>query len=423
MRATRLTPDEAVKRAAERPADEVDPALVEQVEEIRARVLGQGDEALLELTNSLDCVDAPIDRVVVDPVEARNALDQLDTGLRRALELAAANIRAVAEASRQPTSTTVELPQGHEVEVERLALEAAGVYAPGGRASYPSSVLMGAIPADVAGVDRTVLVTPPGPNGRIDPVTLAAAEISGVGEIYSVGGAQAVFALAYGTASIEPVDVIVGPGNRWVQEAKRRVFGEVALDSIAGPSDLTVIFGAEADHGLVAVDLAAQAEHGIDSLVVAVALAGADLGRVMSDIEGIAAVQPTVADCELWLVEAGETAEAVRVVEAIAPEHLELIGAEAEGLVGQISNAGCVFVGRSSATAFGDYVAGSNHILPTDGSARSFGPLSVNTFQKPISRVTLTQEAADLLAEPTAVIADSEGFPVHGLSALRRKSK
>lgn len=423
MKAVRLTPDQAVKRAAERPAGGVDPALVERVEDIRSRVLDEGDGALLELTNSLDCVDAPIDRVAIDPAEAGEALAQLDNDLRGALDLAAGNIKAVAEASREPTSIAVQLPQGHEVEIGRSALKAAGIYAPGGRASYPSSVLMGAIPANVAGVERTVLVTPPGPNGRIDPVTLAAAEIAGVDEIYSVGGAQAVFALAYGTGSIDPVDVIVGPGNRWVQEAKRRVFGEVALDSIAGPSDLTVIFGPEADHDLVALDLAAQAEHGVDSLVVAVALAGADLERVALSIEEVETAQPTVADCELWLVDAGQTADAVRTVEAIAPEHLELIGPEAEGLAGQIANAGCVFIGRTSATAFGDYVAGSNHILPTDRSAKSFGPLSVSTFQKQISRVTLTQDAVDLLADPASVIADSEGFPVHGLSALKRKSK
>lgn len=423
MKISRLSPNEVIERVGGRLDQSADPEFVERLEEIRTAVRERGDAAVVELTNSLDAIDQGLETIRVDPAEAEAATEGIDNELKAALELAARNIRLVAEAGAPVTATEVRLPEGQRVEVDRAALGAAGIYAPGGRASYPSSVLMGIVPAKVAGVGRVVLATPPGPSGQVDPVTLAAAHLAGADEIYAVGGAQAIFALAYGTESVGPVDVIVGPGNRWVQEAKRRVFGTVALDSVAGPSDLTVVFGPEADCDLVALDLAAQAEHGNESLVVALGINGADLEEVARAVEALGAEYESVSDCDLWLVQADGSDEVMDILEAIAPEHLELLGANAEALAGEVRNAGCIFIGQASATAFGDYVAGSNHILPTDGSGRSFGPVSVSTFQKSTSRVTFSQESVDLLADPAAVIADSEGFPVHGLSTLRRKSR
>lgn len=423
MKISRLSAKEVIERVGGRLDRPADPGFIERLEEIRTAVRERGDAAVIELTNSLDATDQGLETLRVDPAEAEVATEGIDGELKAALELAARNIRLVAEAGAPVTATEVRLPEGQRVEVGRVALGAAGIYAPGGRASYPSSVLMGVVPAKVAGVDRIVLATPPGPSGQVDPVTLAAAHLAGADEIFAVGGAQAIFALAYGTESVGPVDVIVGPGNRWVQEAKRRVFGTVALDSVAGPSDLTVVFGPDADCDLVALDLAAQAEHGNESLVVALGIDGADLEQVAGAVEALGAEYESVSDCDLWLVQADGSDEVLDILEAIAPEHLELLGADAEALAGKVRNAGCIFLGQASATAFGDYVAGSNHILPTDGSGRSFGPVSVSTFQKSTSRVTFSQEAVDLLAGPAAVIADSEGFPVHGLSASRRKSR
>jgi histidinol dehydrogenase len=423
VRISRFSADEAVAAAYSRNRRAIDSKMDSRIEEIRTGILEGGDPALLQITNELDSVDTPIASVRVEPSLVAAASREIDRSLVEALQLAADNIRLVSESTATPSQTAITLPQGHTVTVGRAPLRSAGIYAPGGRASYPSSVLMAAIPAAVAGVERVALVTPPGPDGRVAPATLAAAHLVGIDEVYAVGGAQAIFALAYGTETVAPVDVIVGPGNRWVQEAKRRVFGEVAIDSIAGPSDLTVVFDGDADAGLVALDLLAQAEHGTGTLVVAISLDGVGLDRVVEEVARLEADNPAVSEAELWLVSAGDTGQAGSIVEAVAPEHLELIGSGPESLADSIRNAGCIFVGPLSATAFGDYVAGSNHILPTDGSGRSFGPLSVSTFQRPTSRVTLNQEATDLLADPAAEIARSEGFPLHGLSALRRKSK
>jgi histidinol dehydrogenase len=423
VRISRLSASEALAAAGRRNRNVLDREMASRVEEIRNEVLERGDSALLDMTNDLDSVETPVEAVRVEPSLVAAASREVDQSLLEALQMAADNIRLVSESRSTPSESEVALPQGHTVTVGSSPLAAAGIYAPGGRASYPSSVLMAAIPAAVAGVERVALVTPPRPDGRVAPVTLAAADLAGIDEVYAVGGAQAIFALAYGTETIVPVDVIAGPGNRWVQEAKRRVFGDVALDSIAGPSDLTVVFDRDADLALIALDLAAQAEHGPDSLVVAIGLDSSDVERVAGEIADLESEHRLQSEAELWLVSAIDAEQAGQVVEAIAPEHLELIGSEAEALAGSVRNAGCVFVGPLSATAFGDYVAGSNHILPTDGSGRSFGPLSVSTFQRSTSRVTLTQEAVDLLADPAAAIANSEGFPLHGLSALERKSK
>jgi len=387
---------------------------------IESAVADRGDAALLELTSKYDAPDTADLKLRVTEDEARAALEALDPEVRGALETAIANVRLVAEA-QLAEERSIELPQGQKVTVGKAPVAAAGIYAPGGRASYPSSVVMGCATARVAGVDRVVLVSPPGPDGRVDPTTLAAAALCGVDEIYAVGGAQAIFALARGTGSIRPVNVIAGPGNAWVQAAKKAVFGEVAIDSLAGPSDLTVVFDRDTDLSLVALDLCAQAEHGAESPLVAIAVNGGDLDALVAEVDAVAAVQPSVKDCRLALIEAPSPEEAIKLVNEIAPEHLQLMDEASAGMASQAVTAGCVFTGPASATAFGDYIAGSNHILPTDGTGKSFGPVSPDTFRRSTARVSLTTASASALAEPLNALAGAEGLPVHGLSAMARK--
>ena len=389
------------------------------LEPIERAVAEGGDAALLDLTSRFDAPDAASLELAVSGGDARAALGGLEPAMREALELSIANVRLVAEA-QIGEERTVELPQGQLVTVGKAPVGAAGIYAPGGRASYPSSVIMGCVPARVAGVDRLVLVSPPGPDGRIDPTTLAAAALCDVDEIYAVGGAQAIFALARGTESIRAVNVIAGPGNAWVQAAKRAVFGEVAIDSLAGPSDLTVVFDGDTDLRLVALDLCAQAEHGAESPLVAISVNGGDLDALAAEVDAVAATQPSVEDCRLALVEVPSPAEAIDLVNQTAPEHLQLMDTVSAGMVSQIATAGCVFVGSASATAFGDYIAGSNHILPTNGTGKSFGPVSPDTFRRSTARVSLTTASASALADPLDALARAEGLPVHGLSAMAR---
>ncbi|MBN8867834.1 MAG: histidinol dehydrogenase [Solirubrobacterales bacterium] len=390
------------------------------VSEIAAAVAERGDAALLELTAKFDAPEAESLSLRVGEEIALDALNALDPAVREALEIAVANVGEVAEAQLHAAEKTVELPQGQTVTVGEVPVGAAGIYAPGGRASYPSTVVMGCVTARRAGVERVVLVAPPGPDGTIDPTTLAAAALCEVDEIYAVGGAQAIFALARGTETIRPVDVIAGPGNAWVQAAKRAVFGEVGIDSLAGPSDLTVVIGEETNLKWAALDLCAQAEHGEESPLVAVATAPGLLDRLEAEVEAAAAANPSVNDCRLALVEAPSVFEAIALVDLIAPEHLQLMTADAIALAGKFRTAGCVFVGNETGTAFGDYVAGSNHVLPTDGTGRIFGPLSPSTFRRGTARVSLNADAVRRLAGPLDALARAEGLPVHGLSATTR---
>jgi histidinol dehydrogenase len=396
---------------------EAEPADVTAIAEA---VAADGDAALLRLTAKFDATEAGPNRLAVPLEEADRALEGLDDEVEAALRLAAGNVRQVAEAQLNDEETLVELPQGQTVLVGEVPVGAAGIYAPGGRAAYPSTVIMGCVTARAAGVERLVLVAPPGPDGKLDPATLAAAAICGVDEIYAVGGAQAIFALARGTESIAPVDVIAGPGNDWVQAAKKAVYGEVGIDSLAGPSDLMVVLDREVDPALVALDFCAQAEHGEESVLVAVAYDTETLDDLQAEIERVAAEQPTVQDCRLALVDAPGPEEAVGLANAFAPEHLQLMDSGSAGLASRIRTAGCVFTGPLTATAFGDYVAGSNHVLPTGGTGRIFGPLSPATFRRKTARVSLDAEAARKLAGPLDALARAEGLPVHGLSATAR---
>jgi histidinol dehydrogenase len=390
------------------------------VGEIERQVFERGDDALIELTARFDATERPPDGLRVPVAELELALEGLDPDLRASMELAGANIRAVAEAQVESTARRVDLAQGQSVTVREVAVDAAGIYAPGGRAAYPSTVLMCAIPALAAGVERVVVATPPGPDGTVNPLVLAAAALCDIDEVYAVGGAQAIFALAFGTEQVPRVNVIVGPGNAWVREAKRRVAGLVGIDSLAGPSELMVVVGHDADPELVAFDLCAQAEHGGDSPLLAVAVEAAVLDAVEAAVTRLAAERSSVAEAPLALVQVPDLSDAIDLANTYAPEHLELAEDDAALRAGDVKTAGCVFVGPNGATAFGDYVAGSNHVLPTGGAGRFSGPLGPGVFRRKIATVEIPAEAAARLAPHADRIARAEGFPVHGESAMIR---
>lgn len=388
--------------------------------EIEERVRKEGDRAVLELTNELDATESPLDSLRVDPEAVAGALEALDGTLRSSLELAAENIRTVAEAQLDTAQRTVPLPQGQSVTVREVPVSAAGLYAPSGRAAYPSSVLMCAIPARIAGVQRLVLVSPPGPDGKLNPVALAAAALCEVDEVYAMGGPWAIYALALGTETVDRVDVIVGPGSAWVQEAKRRMYGFVGLDSYAGPSELMLVAGPDTDPEWAAFDLCAQAEHGGGGPLLAAAVEAEVLDAVEAATESTAAVRSGLSNAPLALVCVPSVDDAIDLANAFGPEHLELLTDAATPLVERVTTAGCIFVGGYGATAFGDYAAGSNHVLPTMGSGRFSGPLGPGTFRRKISTVEVTAEAAAKLAPHVDRIARAEGLPVHGESAMIR---
>jgi histidinol dehydrogenase len=341
------------------------------------------------------------------------ALAALDPAVREGLEVAIANVAEVAWAAAAE-DREVTLAQGHRVLLREVAVARAAVYVPGGRAPYPSTVVLGAVTARSAGVADVVVATPP----PIDPVTLAACELIGVSEVHRMGGAQAIAALAHGTESVAAVDVIVGPGNVYVQEAKRQLSGQVGIDGFAGPSELVVLFDAP-DAGairLVAHDLLAQAEHGEASVVVAVAPAAELLDALERDLRGLWNDQGAA----FVLVAAASLEDAFAFADAFAPEHLELIGPGAEELAPRVRSAGCLFVGWPGATAFGDYVAGSNHILPTGGSARFASALGPRHFRRQMAEVRIGTGALDALVRGGAPIARAEGFSAHAESMRAR---
>jgi histidinol dehydrogenase len=368
-------------------AETVDVAPI--LEAVRER----GDEALREYEARFGD-GSPI---VVRRDELERALDALDPDVRAGLKRAAANVRAVAEAGVD-REAEVSLPEGQTVRLREVPVRRAAVYAPGGRHPYPSSVIMGVVTARAAGVEEVVVAAP----GH--PTILAAAALCGADEVYRMGGAQAIAALAYGTETIRPVDVIVGPGSLWVQEAKRQVFGIVGIDGFAGPSDLTIIASAGADPEPLRLDLMAQAEHGESSLVVAV-----------SDDEAL------LDALEVGVTVRADLEAALAFAEALAPEHLQLAGEAAEQLAPRVRTAGCLFVGIESGTAFGDYVAGSNHTLPTDGAARFASGLSARHFRRRMAEVRIGAAAA-ALARAGAPIARAEGFEHHAASMEIREN-
>jgi histidinol dehydrogenase len=404
--AERLRCDEAGAEAAAAQVRALVPppaSVAAEVAEIVAAVRERGDAALLELERRFGGGARPLR---VTTAELDEALAGLDPAVRSGLEVAITNVRAVARAGLVPDREVV-LPQGHSVTVREVPVRRAAVYAPGGRNPYPSTVVMGAVTARAAGVDEVVVVAPE------HPVIHAACALCEVDEVYRMGGAQAVAALALGTESVPRVDVIVGPGSLWVQEAKRQLSGEVGIDGFAGPSDLTAIVSAGADLEAIALDLLAQAEHGEGSLVVAVS----------DDAELLGALAPRLGATPgpAALVETADLEAALAFAEALAPEHLQLAGAAAEALAPRVRSAGCLFVGSESGTAFGDYVAGSNHTLPTDGAARFASGLSVRHFRRTMNEVRIGHAAA-ALAHAAAPIAEAEGFPAHTASLQIREN-
>ncbi|MBX5468501.1 MAG: histidinol dehydrogenase [Thermoleophilaceae bacterium] len=386
--------------------------------EILAAVRERGDEAVRELSERFD--GARPGELRVPEAALAQSLGELDPQVREALETAIANVRAAAVAQlRDPVR--VELPAGQRIEYVELPLRRAAAYVPGGRAPYPSTVVMCAATARAAGVEELAVCAPPGPGGAPDPVILAACALCEVSEVYAMGGAQAVAALAYGTESVPAVDVIVGPGNRYVQEAKRQLAGAVVgIDGVAGPSELVAAASAGADPELLALDLLAQAEHGPDGLLALVSPEAALLDAVEERVAQAGPALGGAHEAPLALVRAPDARAAVRLADELAAEHVELQGAEVEALAGEIRNAGCLFVGRDAGVAFGDYVAGSNHVLPTGGAARFASGLSPATFRRRMARVSLPAGAAAQLAPQGAVLARAEGFPAHADSMERR---
>jgi histidinol dehydrogenase len=383
------------------------------VAEIIARVREQGDAAVLDYTRRFDTAGAEPPPIRVPDAELDRALDRLDPIIRAGLQAAIENVTRVAHAGLAP-DREVEFG-GHSVTLRSAPVPSAGVYVPGGRAPYPSTVVMGVVTARAAGVPAVAVCAPPGAGGDIDPVVLAACRLTGATAVYRMGGAQAVAALAYGTESVAPVDVIVGPGNLYVQEAKRQVFGQVGIDGFAGPSDLLVIAGPEADPEPVALDLLAQAEHGPGTLVVGVSTSAPLLAALSARI-GPAADTGAIAR----LVQTADPDQALAIAQAFAPEHLELIGEEAERLAPDATHAGCLFVGANGATAFGDYIAGSNHVLPTDGAARFASTLSTAHFRRRFTEVRIGGASARELAGLAAPVARAEGFELHAQSMEAR---
>ena len=390
------------------------------VAEIIERVRASGDDALRYYTREFDTHGATPAALRVPEAELATAVERLDGELRAGLELAIANVAKVARARLSDDRTvTFDTPsggtRGHEVRLREVPLDSAGVYAPGGRAPYPSTVVMCTVVAHVAGVREIAVCSPPGPDGDVDPVILAAARLAGASVVYRMGGAQAIAALAYGTETVPAVDVIVGPGNLYVQEAKRQIYGQAAIDGFNGPSDLIVIATGDAvEPDPVALDLLAQAEHGPGTIVVAIsdsdALLDALAQRFDREADGEAIVR---------LVHVPDATHALAISEAFAPEHLQLIGADAEALAADVRHAGCVLVGQTSGTAFSDYVAGSNHVLPTNGAARFESGLSTSVFRRQFTEVRIGDGAA-ALAAAGASIARAEGFEFHARSMEAR---
>ncbi|RYL94579.1 histidinol dehydrogenase [Sporolactobacillus sp. THM19-2] len=391
-------------------------AIIEEVRE-------NGDEALRSLTRKFDGVDRKDLQVHID--EADEAASRVSEKVRQAIREAAGNIRAFHE-KHKPESWTETVSDQVRLGQKVTPLDSVGVYVPGGTACYPSSVLMGAIPALVAGVPRVVLMSPPQKNGLIADGVLAAAREIGITEIYQAGGAQAIAALAYGTETIRPVDKIVGPGNLYVMLAKKEVFGDVAIDSLAGPSEIAVIADQTAHPEWVAADLLSQAEHDKMSMPVLVTTSQEFGEKVDREVERQLAELPRKEIAEPAVESVGkiilvnDLKKAAEAVNQIAPEHLELAVADPDALLPRIRHAGAIFLGHYSSEPVGDYFAGPNHIIPTNGAARYASPLSVESFVKRSSLIRYTEEALRRNGAAIAVLARYEGLEGHARAVEKR---
>jgi histidinol dehydrogenase len=401
---------------------------VEQaVRAIIADVAARGDAALIELTRKFDRVDLDANNLRVTPAERDAATAACDPAALDALKLARDRIESY-HRRQLPNDERFTDTLGVELGHRWTAIEAVGLYVPGGTAAYPSSVLMNAVPAKVAGVPRVVMVVP-APDGKLNPLVLAAATLAGVDEIYRIGGAQAVAALAYGTASIAPVAKIVGPGNAYVAAAKRLVFGRVGIDMIAGPSEVLIIADREANPDWVAADLLAQAEHDTAAQSILITDDAALADAVERAVEGQLKTLPRVSVAGAsWrdfgaIIRVGALDDAVLLVDAIAPEHLEIATHDPERLAQNIRNAGAIFLGAHTPEAIGDYVAGSNHVLPTARSARFSSGLGVLDFMKRTSILRLDADALARLGPAAIALGVAEGLDAHARSVAMRLNR
>ncbi|MCQ4275005.1 MAG: histidinol dehydrogenase [Pseudomonas sp.] len=401
--------------------DGVNARVLEIIQAVRTR----GDAALVELTQRFDGLEVSgMADLILPRARLEQALERITPEQRKALELAAERVRIYHERQKQDSWTYTEA-DGTVLGQKVTPLDRAGLYVPGGKASYPSSVLMNAIPAKVAGVPEVVMVVPT-PRGEVNELVLAAACIAGVDRVFTIGGAQAVAALAYGTESVPPVDKIVGPGNIYVATAKRHVFGQVGIDMIAGPSEILVVCDGQTDPDWIAMDLFSQAEHDEDAQSILVSPDAAFLDRVA---ESITRLLPTLERAEIArtsiegrgaLIQVADMAQAIEVANRIAPEHLELSVENPEQYLEQIRHAGAIFMGRYTAEALGDYCAGPNHVLPTSGTARFSSPLGVYDFQKRSSIINCSAEGASQLGKVASVLARGESLTAHARSAEYR---
>ncbi len=390
---------------------------------IIADVRARGDAALFDYTERFDHVR--LTALEVSAEEFAEALNKTDPRMLEVLKKAAASIRAFHQEQKR-SGFILNEKKGVVIGQKVLPMARVGLYVPGGTAAYPSTVLMDAIPAKIAGVKELVIVTPPGRDGKVNPVILAAAKTAGVDKVYKVGGAQAVAALAYGTETIGQADKIVGPGNAFVAEAKHQIFGQAGIDMIAGPSEILVIADGKSDPVQVAADLLSQAEHDKNASAVLVTESEELAKKVQAEIERQLAVLPREEIARVSVENNGkiiltkDVEEAVAIANRIAPEHLELVLDQPFDYLDMVENAGSVFLGRNCPEALGDYMAGPNHTLPTGGTARFSSPLSVDDFVKKIQYTYFSQEAFRGLARDVAYFAEQEGLSGHARSALSR---
>lgn len=402
-----------------------DPALIQTVDQIIAQVRAQGNAQVLALTQQFDQHPAQhFDELELSAAQLQQAFEQLDPAVRGALELAASRIRDFHQRQVQTDWQYLDA-LGNTLGQKVTPLDRVGIYVPGGKASYPSSVLMNAIPAAVAGVQEIIMVVP-APKGELNPLVLAAAHLAGVHRVLTIGGAQAVAALAYGTETIFAVDKITGPGNRYVAAAKRAVFGQVGIDMIAGPSEILVYAEGTNNAAWLAMDLLSQAEHDEVAQSIFITPDAELLEQVAQAIELHLQTLPRADIARTSLQNRGalvltkDRAEAIALINQVAPEHLELCMDEPEQLLPSIRHAGAIFMGRYSPEAIGDYCAGPNHVLPTSGTARFSSPLGVYDFQKRSSIIYCSAEGSKALAQAADILAQQEGLDAHASSARYR---
>ena len=398
------------------------------VEEIINTIRSKGDKALIDYSIKFDGVKAKsMADLMISQEELEKSFNDLSDKQKNAITIAAERVKAYHLKQNQQTWSYTE-EDGTMLGQKITPLDRVGLYVPGGKASYPSSVLMNAIPAKVAGVEELIMVTPT-PNGKTNQLVLAAAYISGVDMVITVGGAQAIAALAYGTESVPKVDKIVGPGNIYVATAKRAVFGQVGIDMIAGPSEILIICDGNTDPDWIAMDLFSQAEHDEDAQSILLCPDKAFIDKVEKSIEKLLPsmdrkdIIKTALKNRGALIHTKDMDEAIAISNRIAPEHLELSVENPEALLDNIKHAGAIFMGKYTCEALGDYCAGPNHVLPTSGTARFSSPLGVYDFQKKSSLIMASRESANTLGKIAATLADGEGLQAHAQSAKYRVNK